>query len=305
MPFSASADSSRAQLSYVAETVVGTTPSNPVMQQMRMTGESLNGSRASSSSAEIRADRNTADLVTTAETSSGEINIELSPGSYDEFLAAALQGSWTSSVLKNGTTRKSFSILKQFTDVNKSFLFKGCEVSTLSLNMAQGGFVTGSFGIMSRGNTETLPAGVTYTAAGTTPVFNLTQHMSPIAIGGQSANGVQSFSLALNNNAREQRQIGSKDLAGVGMGTLSLTGSITVYFQDASAINAAYDSDSAVPLSFSLTNAGGGYDFLLPAVKFSNRTIVAGAINQDVVMTLQFTATYDELYGAMIQIGQI
>jgi hypothetical protein len=304
MPFSASADSSRAQLSYVAETVVGTTPSNPVMQKLRMTGESLNGSRTSASSAEIRSDRNTSDLVTTAETSAGDINIELSSGSYDDFLSAALQGDWTANVLKNGTTRKSFSILKQFTDVNKSFLFKGCEVSTMSLNMAQGGFVTGAFGIMSRGNTEAAPVGATFAEATVTPVFNLTQHMTPLNIAGQATSGVQSFSLALNNNAREQRQIGSKDLAGVGMGTLSLTGALTVYFQDATAINAAYDSDAAVAMSFSLVNAGGGLTVLLPAVKFSNRTIVAGAINQDVVMSLQFTATFDPVTGAMIQISK-
>jgi len=304
MAFSASADSSRAQLRYVVETTPGVTPSTPTMKNLRFTGESLNANRTTASSTEIRSDRNVTDLVTTGVTATGDINIELSYGEFDDFLESALQGTWTTNVLKNGTARKSFTIEKEFSDVSKFQVFTGCEVTQFALNLNAGEFVNGSFGIMARGATDaTATAATSVTPSLTNPVYNTTYHMSNLTINGVAyTDGLKTFSFSLNNNAREQRQIGSPNLAGVGMGQALLTGSLNAYFASGTAIVNAYNNDTPVAIEFTLTAGGHSYDFLLPAVKFSSKKVVAGAINQDVQLEMGWQAILDATAGCEIKI---
>lgn len=89
MAFTAAA-SNLAALRYIKEVTFGTTPSTPALQNIRFTGESLNFNITNTTSNEIRSDRMTADLVQTSADTSGDIQIELSADSYDDFMVAAL-----------------------------------------------------------------------------------------------------------------------------------------------------------------------------------------------------------------------
>lgn len=90
MPASASA----AQIRYLEESTRGITPSgNPT--ELRVTGESLNQSVESAASQELRADRMTPDSILTGGQVGGAVNIELSFGTYDDFLEALLAGTFT------------------------------------------------------------------------------------------------------------------------------------------------------------------------------------------------------------------
>lgn len=84
------ASSNGVELGYIAEVTFGTTPTTPTYQLIRYTGESLNFNITNTTSNEIRADRMTADTIQTSADVSGGVNIELSYGSYDTLLEAAL-----------------------------------------------------------------------------------------------------------------------------------------------------------------------------------------------------------------------
>ena len=84
------ASSNGVELGYIAEVTFGTTPTTPTYQLVRYTGESLNFNITNTTSNEIRADRMTADTIQTSADVSGGVNIELSSGSYDTLLEAAL-----------------------------------------------------------------------------------------------------------------------------------------------------------------------------------------------------------------------
>jgi len=94
------ADTSRARLSYLAETVWGSTPA-AALSILRYTGESLGYDIASTTSQEIRADRQIADLIQRSASASGGFNFELSYGAVDPLLAAALFSAWEAPVLIN------------------------------------------------------------------------------------------------------------------------------------------------------------------------------------------------------------
>ena len=88
------AGTSRTNLRYAIESVYGTIPSTPAPETLRMTGESLAYTIGKTASSEIRGDRQTLDLVPTSASAGGGVNFEMSYREYDDFLQAALQGTW-------------------------------------------------------------------------------------------------------------------------------------------------------------------------------------------------------------------
>ncbi len=87
------ADSSRAQLYYLAETTWGATPA-AALTQMRFTAESLGFQIQNTTSREVRADRQVADLIQTGAEATGSVELELSYGAHDALMAAALFSTW-------------------------------------------------------------------------------------------------------------------------------------------------------------------------------------------------------------------
>jgi hypothetical protein len=89
-------DSNRVQIRSWTEATWGTGPTTEDMNEIRMTGESLTYDIANVVSSEIRDDRQTTDLIQSGADVNGALNIELSYGSYDDYLASALFGVWSS-----------------------------------------------------------------------------------------------------------------------------------------------------------------------------------------------------------------
>ncbi len=85
-------DSNRVGLYYMAESTWGTIPSS-ALTALRYTGESLSYSVETTVSSEIRSDRQITDLIQTGASPSGDVNFELSYGTYDDFFKAALYSS--------------------------------------------------------------------------------------------------------------------------------------------------------------------------------------------------------------------
>ena len=90
------ADTSRAQLRYISEAATpGVTPTNPALQNLRFTEESLTQNIENVQSNEIREDRQISDLIPTGATVEGSVGIEFSYATFDELIAAALMGTYT------------------------------------------------------------------------------------------------------------------------------------------------------------------------------------------------------------------
>lgn len=104
----ATADSSSAQLYMSEEKCWGDDPlvvsPRPVMTAVRFTGESLQHTQESVTSDEIRSDSQITDLVRVAVGAEGDVNFELSYGTFDRFFEGMLRSDWTNEVdINNGT----------------------------------------------------------------------------------------------------------------------------------------------------------------------------------------------------------
>lgn len=292
------ASASQTRLAIVPEVTWGTTPSNPVFQNVRYTGESLKINRQSVTSSEIRADRNVADSSQVSGGAGGDINIEWAYDDAIELLLPSLMfGSWSTDVLKNGTTQSSFSIEKKFengaTDVY--YRMTGMVANTLSLNVRAGQIATGSFGLLGKGGSvaTTAISGATYTAAGTSEIFNATSDFASLSVGSLTTPKVMGLTLSASNNLRAQNVVGSFDAAGIGAGRMQLTGTMEVYLENKELLD-LFLADTASSLSFII----GGvttekYQFDVGTLKFTDATVTAGGNDQDVMASAQWTGLYD------------
>jgi len=87
-------DSNLVQMFKLKESVWGTTPAS-AMDTMRFTGEGLGFKIDNVTSNEIRSDRQISDLVQVGAEASGNIDFELSYGTYDDFMEGALGNLFT------------------------------------------------------------------------------------------------------------------------------------------------------------------------------------------------------------------
>jgi hypothetical protein len=91
------ADSNRVRIRYIKESDVawGQTPASGKTRELRYTGSTLNVQKDTAISEEIRSDRMVPDIIETAMRSSGDVNIEFSAGSHDDFYEGFMYGAWT------------------------------------------------------------------------------------------------------------------------------------------------------------------------------------------------------------------
>lgn len=218
----------------------------------------------------------------------------------------------STSRLVNGTTQRSFSIEKLFADVNQYFVYRGMVVSTLNLSLQTGSMVTGSVEFMGkdgeRKTVTSMPGSVA--ASQDYEVMNAVAGVGAIRENGVALSNstfISSLSLTISNNLRGQEAVGVLGNAGVGSGSLDVNGSMEVYFADGSLYdkmvqNQATSLDWTV---FDKTNGtGGGYAFNLPRVKFTQAQVMAGAMNQDVKLMVNYEALRDPVTNAQIIIDR-
>lgn len=96
------ATSNLIQMRYAFEATPGVIPA-VAFQNLRVKSQALQQNLTYTQSQELRGDRQIADQVQTDQSPNGTIGVELSFGTYDDFLAAALQGSWTTGPTIGGT----------------------------------------------------------------------------------------------------------------------------------------------------------------------------------------------------------
>jgi hypothetical protein len=89
------AESNRVAIHYIPETVWGTTPASGTVRIARITSSSIVASKETETSNELRADRMVSSVIEVAASTSGDIEGELSAGTYDDFFQQFLLGAWT------------------------------------------------------------------------------------------------------------------------------------------------------------------------------------------------------------------
>lgn len=300
-------------LRYVAEVTMGTTPGTPALQPVRFLNESLNFNIENTASNEIRSDRAESDLVQVAASSAGDIGFELTYGTFDDWLQAAFcASSWTAvsgniNRITNGTTLKSYTIQKHFTDLTtpEYHNFTGCVINTMQLNWEVGKIVEGSFGLSGWDvSTSTSQiAGATTPAANSNTPMNAVSNFQQFKVDGSTFTGnVSSLQLSVNNNIRPIRALGYMSARDMVLGNFEVTGNMNIYFKDG-ALYTKFKNGTTFAVSFVMADAQGNqYLFEIPRAKFETGQVVAGGKNTDVMFNTTFRALYQSTAGYVIRL---
>lgn len=308
------ANGSRHSMRIVAESAYGTTPANPVFDIIRHTGTTLGLSKESLQSEELRDDRQISDFRHGAYQVGGDINVELSYGSFDKLLEAVLGGTWEADTpavgtdrLKAGTTRRSFTIERFFGDiltVDKPYhRFTGVEFNTLSLAINANAMVTGAFGVLGQNmaTSTAIVTGATYNPATTTsPLDSFTGTLQeagvPIAV-------ITEIQLNVENGLEARYVVGSKQSIRPSIGRSNVSGQVTAYFENSTLLD-KFINETESSIVFELPDGAGNlYTVTLPRIKYTGgQPDVDG--EGPITLSMPFQALLDATTGTNIIIDR-
>jgi hypothetical protein len=203
-----------------------------------------------------------------------------------------------------GTTKKSFSVEKCFTDLtDKAIIYKGMIVGQAELNVSYGELITGSFTFngnnyqTANGVWDFITNGRTIDPAATTQTMNGSVDMPFLATnvsGNFSQDGfdISSVGITLNNNLSAQNVIGVAAPKDYTPGTAQVQVSLNAYLtNEAWGILSKKLTQDPFALGFTVKNAGGWYGFYMPRVQVSFNDPASGGQNQDVMLDATGTAS--------------
>lgn len=301
------ADGSRHSLHIVEEGVGksnwGKTPERPKMGTVRNTGVTVGLAKDSLQSEEIRNDRQLVDFRLGSDQVGGDINIELSYGSFDDLFLGVLQGKeWLVDGLtgiettKPGTTRRSFTLMRHFADIEdgqKPFhILKAVEVDSFTLNFAANAMVTGSFSVLGQSLELSNSAIVGSTIDEPTSTMGMDSFTGTLRAGDTDLCVVTEASLTLENSLAARFVLCKKQSIYPESGRSILTGSITAYFEDSTLLERFINEESSSLILEATDPDGNSYRFTIPKLVYTGgQPDVAG--EGSIVLTLPFQAVYD------------
>lgn len=288
------ANGAQHSLHYVAETTYGTTPSTPSFKPLPHTGTSLGLTKDGIESEKLRGDRQVEDFRHGNKSVSGDITGELEYGAFDDLMEAVFCGTWTSDVLKTGTTRRSFTIERKFGDLATPEYHRhtGCEINTFGLSVSPNSMVTATFGVVGKdlALATSIVSGATYADdVGNTPFDSFT---GSITEGGSAIATVTALELNIENGLEPLFTVGSQTTSRPSIGKSRATGTLTTYFES-KALYEKFLNETASSISLTLTDLDGN-DYLIELgnVKYnSGQPDVSG--EGTITVAMEFVALYD------------
>ncbi|MDI1362512.1 phage tail tube protein [Methylotenera sp.] len=209
--------------------------------------------------------------------------------------------------VSNGTTQRSYTLEKNFSDVAQTLTYTGMTADKLSLKIASGSILGGSIDFKGKSATSQVGSLLGTTTASTAfNVMNAVNDVSSVLENGSALVGtyIKSLSLDVMNNLRGQDGVGVLGNASVASGNVQVSGSVEFYFADNTLYN-KFLNNTASSLSIRVDDgSNNGYVITIPKIKYSGGKITAGGINQDVMVSMSYTGLFDPTTGKTIIIDR-
>lgn len=206
--------------------------------------------------------------------------------------------------VRTGTTKKSYLIEKSFNDIAQFIHYRGMRVASWAMNVQSEQIITGAFGFMgSRGIAQGTTISGAKTPAGILSVCSATANVGTLQEGGSAlTTKIKGVRFNLNANTRQLTAVGSKFPIGVNLGSFEITGTLEAYFEDLTLYNKFINSTDS-SLVFEIVSPEDDRTIItIPALEFTNAAPVGAGLNQDAMVSMDFTAKRDSVSGAMMQV---
>lgn len=288
------AQGSRSSLAYIAETAFGTTPATPTFAYLPFNTHSIDLSKDRVEGNEIQSDRMTRVDRHGNKQAGGSVEVDLRKGDFDEFIESAFFSSFSTDVIKVGTTPKYFTIEDAAEDISQYRLFKGMSVGGMSVSIAPNQMVSTTFDLVGKEMTQgssTGSTGGTPTAATSNQPFD--SYSGTISDGGSAVSIVTSIDFSIQNSLAPTFVVGSDAAQSLEYGRAVVEGTMTVYYEDATLINKFLnETESSIEVSVDDPTGTNSYTFLFPRVKYNGASVPVQN-PQSRLITMPFVALYD------------
>tara|TARA_R110002153_G_scaffold61368_1_gene165641 strand:+ start:197 stop:1120 length:924 start_codon:yes stop_codon:yes gene_type:complete len=304
-------EASAHKLSYSAETTRGTMNATPTFIRLPDTRTTVALVKDTLATERLTGDRFPAAPRTGATTVAGDIPVDLSYDTYNPFIESALQGAFDASSTnsaKAGTTRKSFSILREFSDIttDQFHLYTGCEVASWSLTAAANGLAKSTFTFMGRGAAapaSVAPSSSTFTAASTTEPFDT--FSGEMKIDGVASCIVTDYTINVNNGLEARYAVGCEGSEDPTVSQSIVDGSLTVYLEDMT-LYKKFINDQSIALSLKLMDSSSQYIRIdIPNAVISSGTQPDVTGDGAIMLPISFTAHYDSTLQSHIEVTSL
>ena len=297
------AQGSRSSLSFIAESAFGTTPSTPTFANLPFNTHSLDLTKDRVEGNEIQADRMPRVDRHGNKQAGGSIEVDLRKGDFDGLFESAFLNTYSTNVLKIGTTPKYFSFEDAANDIAQFRLFTGMAVSTLNVSIAPNQMVTGTFDLVGKTMTQaatTASTGGAPTASSTNAPFD--SYSGTITDGGSGLAIVTSLDFSLTNSFAPTFVIGSDSAQQLEFGRAIVEGTMTVYYEDATLINKFLnETESVLSVSVDDPTGASSYTFAFPRVKYNGAAVpVQNPASR--LITIPFVSLFDTAEGTNLKL---
>lgn len=226
----------------------------------------------------------------------------------DTFQIESFTDGAESATLKAGTTRKSFSIMRQFSDMaTKGFsIFSGCEITTWNLSAAANNIAKSVFGVFGRdmtGPQDAAPTNTDYIPAHDYKPFDTFK--GELKIDTVANCTVTDYNITINNNHTAKFAVGCETSQDPSVGQSDVEGSITMYFEDA-ALWEKFINDESFALELTLQDLQDRKLIIdLPNCRIGSGTQPDVGGDGPITITVNFTAHKDETLGSHISVQRV
>ena len=285
------AQGSRSSLSYIVESTFGTTPAGN-FTNLPFSTHSLNLSKDRVAGNDIQSDRMPRVDRHGNRQAGGDIVADMRDADYDEFLEAAMLNTWSTNVLKVGTTPKFFSIEDYAADIDQARLFTGMTVNTMGVSLAPNQMVTTTFGMVGKDMTIGATEKSQDPASGAAPFDAYSGDLSIGDVGAGAASAiVTGLDFTLTNGYAPTFVVGDDSAPSLEFGRAEVEGTLSAYFEDAALVN-RFIEETETEIEVSVGDGSNTMTFLFPRVKVNSADVgVDGPTSR--IVNMSFVALRD------------
>lgn len=234
---------------------------------------------------------------------SGDLEAELTFGTFDMLLEAAFHGTWAADVLKTGTTRRSFAILKHNEDIDRWLIYRGCEAGTVAIDCPLQGKVGVTFSMIGKQEESYVFDDLTETIAAPTETVMMTTFEGSLTEGGTGLNHATALSMNLDNGMEAIYALFSRDAYDIKLGRINVSGALSAYIED-DRLKAKYLGETRTPLVVTLTDGDNSYAISMTRAKLTNNT-EEGSGDDPIIQNYDYRAFNDQATDTEITITRI